>query len=122
LTFVSESTRNKENDILFLVGECSLFYNIIDKLSSCINFLLPMEITMSLKLCGKILLKVQPAMSANSTVEKSEGEVKLDTNGSALPIESVLTAIPLEKSQSDSKLNKPIAAESTHNFSDRSPR
>ncbi|XP_011499422.1 PREDICTED: protein dopey-1 homolog [Ceratosolen solmsi marchali] len=100
----------------------SLFHSIIDKLSNCINFLLPMEITMSLKLCGKILSKVQPAVSANSTVEKSEsGEMKLDSNGTALPIESGLAAIPLEKSQSDSKLNKPTAVELTHNLSDRSP-
>ncbi|XP_031783167.1 protein dopey-1 homolog isoform X3 [Nasonia vitripennis] len=97
----------------------SLFYNIVDKLSHRIDHLSPLEITKSLQLCGKILSKVQPAVSANSNAEKTETEVKQDVS---LPVESGLAAIPLEKSQSDSKLNKPIMNESTNNsFSDRSP-
>lgn len=99
----------------------TLFHNIIDKLSGRVDHLSPNDITKSLKLCGKILAKVQPAVSASSNLEKTDGESRTDVNGPVTSADSGLVAIPLEKSQSDSKLNKPI--ESTNNsFSERSPR
>ncbi|XP_058800674.1 protein dopey-1 isoform X2 [Phymastichus coffea] len=98
----------------------SLFHKIIDKLSGRIDCLSPTEITQSLKLCGKILAKVQPAVSASSNLEKTDGESKTDINGTVTSADSGLVAIPLEKSQSDSKLNKPTES-ANHLFSERSP-
>lgn len=94
-----------------------LFYEIISKLLYHIDLLTPMEISRSLRLCAKILTKVQPTIVSNHT-EKNELETKLDTITTTINDNS-LTAIPLEKSQSDSKLNKPDATSSS--FSEKSP-
>lgn len=85
-----------------------LFYEIINKLLYHSNILSPMEISKSLKLCAKILSKVQPTM-ITAHADKCEVDIKLDTslNNITVPSDNSLTAIPLEKSQSDSKLNKP---------------
>ncbi|KAJ8674892.1 hypothetical protein QAD02_010678 [Eretmocerus hayati] len=101
----------------------SLFHNIIEKLSSRVDYLTPLEISKSLTLCCKILAKVQPVVNANSNSEKAETDsIKIDANGSTQIIENGLAAIPLEKSQSDSKLNKPSTNDSANNsFADRSP-
>lgn len=94
-----------------------LFYEIISKLLYHIDLLTPMEISRSLRLCAKILTKVQPTIVSNHT-EKNELETKLDTITTTINDNS-LTAIPLEKSQSDSKLNKPDTTSSS--FSEKSP-
>ncbi|XP_014214024.1 protein dopey-1 homolog isoform X2 [Copidosoma floridanum] len=100
----------------------SLFHHIIEKLTSRIDYLSAIEITKSLELCSKILLKVQPVVAANASSEKPEGETKVDANGVAVSVESNLGTTSLEKSQSDSKLNKPILNESANSsFQDRSP-
>ncbi|KAK9297047.1 hypothetical protein QLX08_009141 [Tetragonisca angustula] len=97
-----------------------LFYEIISKLLYHIDLLSPMEISRSLRLCAKILTKVQPTVVSNHT-EKNELEMKLDITTSTTTTinDNSLTAIPLEKSQSDSKLNKPDTA--TSSFSEKSP-
>ncbi|CAK9831783.1 Protein dopey-1 homolog [Anthophora retusa] len=99
-----------------------LFYEIVSKLLCHNDFLSPMEISKSLRLCGKILSKVQPTVVSTHT-EKNELETKLDTITSASTSTALndnsLTAIPLEKSQSDSKLNKPDTSSSS--FSEKSP-
>ncbi|KOX80596.1 Protein dopey-1 like protein [Melipona quadrifasciata] len=80
----------------------------------------PSYISRSLRLCAKILTKVQPTVVSNHT-EKNELEMKLDITTSTTTTinDNSLTAIPLEKSQSDSKLNKPDTA--TSSFSEKSP-
>nr|XP_034191282.1 protein dopey-1 homolog isoform X4 [Osmia lignaria] len=99
-----------------------LFYEIINKIMLHIDILSPMEISRSLKLCAKILSKVQPTVVSTHT-DKNELETKLDatTNGNSATAfsDNSLTAIPLEKSQSDSKLNKPDT--SSGSFSEKSP-
>lgn len=97
-----------------------LFYEIISKLLYHIDLLSPMEISRSLRLCAKILTKVQPTVVSNHT-EKNELETKLDTTTSTTTTvnDNSLTAIPLEKSQSDSKLNKPDITSGS--FSEKSP-
>ncbi|KMQ93130.1 protein dopey-1-like protein [Lasius niger] len=85
-----------------------LFYEITSKLLHHINILSSIEISKSLKLCAKILSKVQPTM-VTTHADKYEVDVKMDTslNNITVPSDNSLTTIPLEKSQSDSKLNKP---------------
>ncbi|XP_011692229.1 PREDICTED: protein dopey-1 homolog isoform X2 [Wasmannia auropunctata] len=85
-----------------------LFYEITSKLLHHSGILSPTEISKGLKLCAKILSKVQPTM-ITAHADKHEVDVKLDTslNSITVPSDNSLTAIPLEKSQSDSKLNKP---------------
>ncbi|XP_012258853.2 protein dopey-1 homolog isoform X2 [Athalia rosae] len=87
-----------------------LFYQVINKLSYHTDVLSPTEISNSLGLCAKILSRVQPTL-ANSHLDKVEPDIKPEvTFNSRLPntspVDSSLTPIPLEKSQSDSKLNK----------------
>lgn len=98
-----------------------LFFEIVSKILCHIDLLSPMEISRSLRLCGKILSKVQPTV-ISTHAEKNELETKLDattnTNNTSVNDNS-LTAIPLEKSQSDSKLNKPDT--SSGSFSEKSP-
>lgn len=97
-----------------------LFYEIISKLLYHSNILSPMEISKSLKLCAKILSKVQPTM-ITAHADKCEIDIKLDTslNNITVPSDNSLMAIPLEKSQSDSKLNKPDT--SSIPFTEKSP-
>ncbi|KYN13865.1 Protein dopey-1 like protein [Trachymyrmex cornetzi] len=97
-----------------------LFYEIISKLLHHSNILSPIEISKSLKLCAKILSKVQPTM-ITAHADKGEIDTKLDTslNSITVPSDNSLTAIPLEKSQSDSKLNKPDT--SNISFTEKSP-
>ncbi|XP_032664309.1 protein dopey-1 homolog isoform X1 [Odontomachus brunneus] len=97
-----------------------LFYEITSKLLYHINILSPMEISKSLKLCAKILSKMQPTMMTTHT-DKYEMDTKMDVslNNITVPSDHSLTAIPLEKSQSDSKLNKPDAASTS--FTEKSP-
>jgi len=97
-----------------------LFYEIISKLLHHSSILSPMEISKSLKLCAKILSKVQPTM-ITTHADKCEIETKLDTslNSITVPSDNSLTAIPLEKSLSDSKLNKPDT--SSILFAEKSP-
>ncbi|XP_018302265.1 LOW QUALITY PROTEIN: protein dopey-1 homolog [Mycetomoellerius zeteki] len=94
-----------------------LFYEIISKLLHHSNILSPTEISKSLKLCAKILSKVQPTSHA----DKCEIDAKLDMslNNITVPSDNSLMAIPLEKSQSDSKLNKPDT--SNISFTEKSP-
>ncbi|XP_053971376.1 protein dopey-1 homolog isoform X2 [Hylaeus volcanicus] len=99
-----------------------LFYEIISKLMYHIDLLSPMEISRSLRLCAKILSKVQPTV-VSTHAEKNELDIKLDVtvngNTTVALSDNSLTAIPLEKSQSDSKLNKPDT--SSGSFSEKSP-
>ncbi|XP_076753567.1 protein DOP1 homolog isoform X2 [Xylocopa sonorina] len=99
-----------------------LFYEIVSKLLHYIDILSPMEISKSLRLCAKILSKVQPTVVSTHT-ERNELETKLDTTITGTTIaagnDNSLNAIPLEKSQSDSKLNKPDT--SSGSFSEKSP-
>lgn len=97
-----------------------LFYEITSKLLHHINILSSVEISRSLKLCAKILSKMQPTMITSHT-EKYEVDAKMDVSLSniTVPSENSLTTIPLEKSQSDSKLNKPDTASTT--FVEKSP-
>lgn len=97
-----------------------LFYEITSKLLYHINILSPMEISKSLKLCAKILSKMQPTMITTYT-DKYEVNVKVDVslNNITVPGDHTLTAIPLEKSQSDSKLNKPDVDNTS--FTEKSP-
>ena len=101
----------------------NLFYNIIQKLSQRIDHLTSLEIEKSLKLCSKILSKVQPAVSSNTNTEITENENKKKVNIKATTatktVESELSTVPLEKSQSDSKLNKQESE--IISFNDRSP-
>jgi len=80
----------------------------------------PTEISKSLKLCAKILSKVQPTMITTHT-DKYEVEAKVDAslNSIGAPSDNSLMTIPLEKSQSDSKLNKPDT--SNNSFPEKSP-
>lgn len=87
-----------------------LFYQVINQLSYHTDVLTSKEISKSLDLCAKILSRVQPTV-ANPHADKIEPEPKPEvTFNSGLPAtpisDSSLTPIPLEKSQSDSKLNK----------------
>ncbi|XP_046605599.1 protein dopey-1 homolog isoform X1 [Neodiprion virginianus] len=87
-----------------------LFYQVINKLSCHTDVLSPNEIAKSLGLCAKILSRVQPTI-ATSHVDKIEPETKLEVmlnpgSPNTALADSSLTPIPLEKSQSDSKLNK----------------
>ncbi|XP_050446319.1 protein dopey-1 homolog isoform X1 [Cataglyphis hispanica] len=97
-----------------------LFYEIISKLLYHINILSSMEISKSLKLCAKILSKVQPTV-VTTHADKYEIDSKMDAslNNITVPSDNSLTAIPLEKSQSDSKLNK--ADISGTSFAEKSP-
>ncbi|XP_020283145.1 protein dopey-1 homolog isoform X2 [Pseudomyrmex gracilis] len=97
-----------------------LFYEIISKLLHHISILSSMEISKSLKLCAKILSKVQPSMITTHN-DKSEVDVKADAslNTITVPSDNSLTTIPLEKSQSDSKLNKPDTSSSS--LAEKSP-
>ncbi|XP_011859860.1 PREDICTED: protein dopey-1 homolog isoform X1 [Vollenhovia emeryi] len=97
-----------------------LFYEITSRLLYHSSILSPTEISKSLKLCGKILSKVQPTM-ITAHADRCEVDVKLDAslNNITVPSDNSLTAIPLEKSQSDSKLNKPDA--SSIPFAEKSP-
>ncbi|KZC07062.1 Protein dopey-1 like protein [Dufourea novaeangliae] len=99
-----------------------LFYEIVSKLLHHIDILSPMEVSRSLQLCGKILSKVQPTVVSTHT-EKGEIETKFESTANTSAITALtdnsLTAIPLEKSQSDSKLNKPDT--SGGSFSEKSP-
>uniref|UniRef100_A0ABD2XAC5 Dopey N-terminal domain-containing protein n=3 Tax=Trichogramma kaykai TaxID=54128 RepID=A0ABD2XAC5_9HYME len=124
----------------------SLFHGIIDKLSDRIEQLSPTEITSSLKLCGKILSRVQPATgtghsnnekssnadvaeleSVNNSSYSNNNRIDASINGHASEresssIDNALAAVPLEKSQSDSRLDKQVANESLNSsFLDRSP-
>ncbi|KYM98153.1 Protein dopey-1 like protein [Cyphomyrmex costatus] len=76
-----------------------LFYEIISKLLHHSSILSPTEISKSLKLCAKILSKVQPTMVTAHT-DKCEIDAKLDTslNSITVPSDNSLMAIPLEKS------------------------
>ena len=95
-----------------------LFYDIISKLSHHVDILSPMEIEKSLSLCAKILSKVQPTETA-SHLEKRDLESKTEVLSTSVtvPNDNNLTPMHLEKSQSDSKLNK---SEVGNNL-DRSP-
>lgn len=93
-----------------------LFHEITSKLLHHINILSPMEISKSLKLCAKILSKMQPTMMTTHT---DKYEVDMSLNNITIPSDHSLAAIPLEKSQSDSKLNKPDAASTS--FTEKSP-
>ncbi|CAL7952170.1 unnamed protein product [Xylocopa violacea] len=99
-----------------------LFYEIVSKLLHYTDLLSPMEISKSLRLCAKILSKVQPTV-VSTHAERNELDTKLDTTITGTTItagnDNSLTAIPLEKSQSDSKLNKPDT--SSGSFSEKSP-
>lgn len=97
-----------------------LFYEIVSKLLHHINILSSVEISKSLKLCAKILSKVQPTMITAHT-DKCETDGRIDTslNNVIIPSDNSLVAIPLEKSQSDSKLNKPDVSGIT--FVEKSP-
>ncbi|XP_070151430.1 protein DOP1 homolog isoform X2 [Polyergus mexicanus] len=97
-----------------------LFYEIISKLLYHINILSSTEISKSLKLCAKILSKVQPTM-VTTHADKYEIDTKVDTslNNITVPSDNSLTAIPLEKSQSDSKLNKTDISGTS--FAEKSP-
>lgn len=97
-----------------------LFYEITSKLLYHISILSSMEISKSLKLCAKILSKVQPTMITTHT-DKYEMEAKVDAslNSIAAPSDNSLMTIPLEKSQSDSKLNKPDIC--NNSFPEKSP-
>ncbi|XP_015109292.1 protein dopey-1 [Diachasma alloeum] len=88
-----------------------MFHGIINKLSSRLHVFTPQEIGRSLSLCRKILSKVQPIITVPQS-EKQE-EIKQECQ----PSQDALTAIPLEKSQSDSKLNK----QKTPSFPERTP-
>lgn len=95
----------------------TLFYNIISKLLCHIDLLSCMEISKSLQLCAKILSKVQPTVVTTQT-DKREIDAKLDSsqnNATASSNDNSLIAIPLEKSQSDSKLNKADTMNSSYN-------
>lgn len=89
-----------------------LFHEIINKLSDHVDLLSSAEISKSLGLCGKILSKVQPTMiiSHSDKLERESANTKLNSTinvGSSAPLlDGSLIAAPLEKSQSDSKLNK----------------
>ncbi|XP_014487887.1 PREDICTED: protein dopey-1 homolog, partial [Dinoponera quadriceps] len=67
-----------------------------------------------------ILSKMQPTMITTHT-DKYEVDVKVDVslNNITVPSDHSLTAIPLEKSQSDSKLNKADVASTS--FTEKSP-
>lgn len=93
-----------------------LFYEIISKLLYHINILSSMEISKSLKLCAKILSKVQPTVV---TTHADKYEIDTSLNNITVPSDNSLMAIPLEKSQSDSKLNK--ADISGTSFAEKSP-
>ncbi|EFN67195.1 Protein dopey-1-like protein, partial [Camponotus floridanus] len=97
-----------------------LFYEITSKLLHHINILSSVEISKSLKLCAKILSKVQPTM-ITTHADKYEVDTKVDTslNNITVPSDNSLTTIPLEKSQSDSKLNKPDISGTS--FAEKSP-
>lgn len=97
-----------------------LFYEIINRLLCDITILSPIEISKSLKLCAKILSKVQPIMITNQT-DNNEIEAKTDVflNNITVSNDNSLTTIPLEKSQSDSKLNKPDSVNTS--FTENSP-
>jgi len=97
-----------------------LFYEIISKLLRHITILSSVEISKSLKLCAKILSKVQPTMITTHT-DKCETDVRTDAslNNITIPNDNALITIPLEKSQSDSKLNKPDV--SNISFAEKSP-
>nr|XP_050849506.1 protein dopey-1 homolog isoform X2 [Vespula vulgaris] len=95
----------------------TLFYNIISKLLCHIDLLSCMEISKSLELCAKILSKVQPTVVTTQT-DKREIDAKLDSsqnNATTSSNDNSLIAIPLEKSQSDSKLNKADTMSSSYN-------
>lgn len=96
-----------------------LFHDIITNLSRHVEILSPMEIEKSLSLCAKILSKVQPTETGTSHLEKRDLEPKSEAVNISVsaPSDNTLSTIPLEKSQSDSKLNK---AEVSSNL-DRSP-
>lgn len=106
-----------------------LFYEIINKLSSRLEVLSPIEISTSLGLCGKILSKVQPTVVTQ--VEKTSNELEgkneigaslgtaVNTGTTNVTDGDLVPVIPLEKSQSDSKLNKPQT--SNGSFIERSP-
>ncbi|KAH0955706.1 hypothetical protein HN011_002395 [Eciton burchellii] len=97
-----------------------LFYEIISKLLRHITILSSVEISKSLKLCAKILSKVQPTMITTHT-DKCETDIRTDAslNNITIPNDNALITIPLEKSQSDSKLNKPDV--SNISFVEKSP-
>ncbi|KAK0181813.1 hypothetical protein PV327_000009 [Microctonus hyperodae] len=99
-----------------------LFYEIINKLFEQLDVFTPLEIVKSLSLCGKILSKVQPMIVGNEE-EVNNSEIQPEVISSSFinpPSEdNALTATPLEKSQSDSKLNTPKLFSS--NVTDRSP-
>ncbi|XP_033225159.1 protein dopey-1 homolog isoform X2 [Belonocnema kinseyi] len=97
-----------------------LFHEIMSKLTNHVDILSPMEIEKSLRLCAKILSKVQPTETASS-LEKRDSESKPEAINTSIspPTDNTLSAIPLEKSQSDSKLNKP---EEESNSRSPSPR
>lgn len=82
-----------------------LFHDIIVTLTQNIKHLSLPEVTTSLALCAKILSKVQPAMASPAPHLEKQTSSETSYSSGALN-ENNLTAIPLEKSQSDSKLNK----------------
>lgn len=101
-----------------------LFHDIIINLIRHVDILSPTEIEKSLSLCAKILSKVQltetgSSSSSSQHLEKRDTETKSESINISVSVsnDNTLTAIPLEKSQSDSKLNK---AETNGNL-DRSP-
>ncbi|XP_066603567.1 protein dopey-1 homolog isoform X2 [Prorops nasuta] len=100
----------------------SLFYEIIHKSLCYLDILFPVDISSILQLCTKILSKMQPTVVAAQT-EKGDVEANTDlslsTNLYPSQNDNSLIAIPLEKSQSDSKLNK--ADVLNQPFSERSP-
>lgn len=101
-----------------------LFYDIIRTLMQNVNSISLAEIAKSLELCSKILSKVQPTVApVVAQSEKLDTEVKANTTSNVAAVdENSLNAIPLEKSQSDSKLNKSAATILTATDSSPSPR
>lgn len=103
-----------------------LFHEIINKLSNRLEVLSPAEISTSLNLCGKILSKVQPTVIVPAEKNELETKVELPVTLGAIsnPLNDgdLIAAIPLEKSQSDSKLNKLNKCQNPNSsFIDRSP-
>ncbi|XP_034945114.1 protein dopey-1 homolog isoform X2 [Chelonus insularis] len=98
-----------------------LFYEIINQLFERLRVFTPNEIAKSLALCSKILSKVQP-LSVITQPDSNNQETKLETLivnvNTGLNNNTTLSATPLEKSQSDSKLNTP---KTSNIFTERSP-
>ncbi|XP_012276640.1 protein dopey-1 homolog isoform X2 [Orussus abietinus] len=85
-----------------------LFYQIINRTSDLLDILQPTEILKCLNLCSRILSKVQPTVISPYTDKLSDPQNKInpDVNQIGSQNEKLQVSTALEKSQSDSKLNK----------------